>query len=529
MLRAAMFLLLPALAAAAPEPAGPDVRARTERLVESWRRAWEEGDIDTYAGFYGADFRSRGMDRDAWSRYKATVFRRSGDIVVEVSDLHVYLDGDRIRAEFNQRYRSDVLEDWGHKTLVLTDTSSGLRIVGERWKSYPSEAPVPAPKTPEVAFQPVTAKQWGEGLPSDHVPEAGQPIEHELPGFEPSLAEKPDEDLLANEKTVATMASLEPTDNSVTEPRVVEEIVAKVNDSIITMSDLEAREREQDSYQLYRDYSGEELQEKLHDLRSSTIEELINEVLLLQRAKDLGVDMDAFVRHYLEDVKKEQGVTTDAELEKLLQQEGLTLAEFKERIRRRRIPQRLIYEEVTSRIEVSDDDVRRYYEEHPEEFQASGGVELSEIVLLLDEGEDAGAARRAADEIYQRLLAGESFEDLARRVSETPSAENGGHLGLFRHGEMSPELEQVAFSLGEGEISQPILTSHGYHILKLDRKVEPHVTPLAEVSDKIRERLTKKLYDAKLQEYLDGLYRTNLIEVNEAYRKKEAALLQRSR
>jgi len=524
-----VLLLAALLWAAGPAAAADlgfsgDLNVEARRLVEAWRQAWEAGDVDAYIGFYAPSFRSRGMDRQAWLRYKETVFRRSGTISVRIDDLEVESDGPRVAVRFDQRYVSDILEDHGRKTLILESMAGGLKIVRETWKAYSvGPAPPPAPE-PEVPFEPVVARTWGENLPADHVP-APREAPARLPSFEPVVAEEADEvwtreriprpDLMPARSRESFIPS---------ETFVVEEIVAKVNGMVVTKSELEEREREGGVLQeIYQEYSGDDLVRKIQEHRTTTVQELVDELVLLQRADDLAVNVEGYVNRYLEDIKEESGVTTDAELEELLEKEGVSLVEFKDRVRRRKVPQRLVFEEVTSRIHVDEEEVQAYYDEHPEQFQRLEMVEVREIVLLRETGEDEGAVRRAADDVYQRLLDGASFEEMARRVSETPSAESGGRLGTFRRDEMSPELADVVFALGDGEISIPVRTTHGYHIMVVDSRIPADITPFDEVSEQIYDELHKERWDARIEEYLEQLYRTNIIQINEQYQEPQVA------
>lgn len=509
-----LCLLLPAASLAEPSIAD---REAVENLVESWRQAWANKEIDSYIGFYAPAFQSRGMDRTSWRTYKNTVFQGSGEVAVRIWDVRVEQLGENLNVRFDQEYKSDIHSDYGKKELLLYRSSSGLRILRENWVGYPQATLPPETARPLPDFHPVVAKDLGPGKTQGQTSPSVTTVE-KLPTIEPVLAED------ANEIWARRAPALRPPVRVPVERRaptstiIVEEIAAKVNNAIITRSELQERHEEAPEYEeISRGYTGIERQEKLLQLRQAVLEDLINELLLLARADDLGVNVDQYVRRYLEDVKAESGVTTDEELEALLEVEGMSLARYKDRIRRRKIPQRLVFEEVTSRVEISEQEIIQWYQDNLDKFQLPPTVSLSEIVLLHEKNEDETAVRKVADEIYSRLQSGVDFSDLARRFSETPSRDAGGTVGRFGKEELSPEIAQWAFAAVPLSISSPIRTLHGFHILRLDERVEAAQTPLETVHDEIEQHLSDLAWNKKLQEYLEDLYRTNTIVVNEEY------------
>ena len=151
---------------------------------------------------------------------------------------------------------------------------------------------------------------------------------------------------------------------------------------------------------------------------------------------------------------------------------------------------------VLENIQVSDEDVQAYYDENSHEFMTEEEVGASHI-LVDDEA--------TANEVRQRLDAGESFEALAKEVSTCPSSENGGSLGHFGRGRMVPEFEDAAFALSEGETSQPVQTQFGYHIIKLDHRHDARKPELAEVKDQITQNLMNGKQQEAYTEYLEQL------------------------
>jgi parvulin-like peptidyl-prolyl isomerase len=513
--RAAALLLLLVLGGGACTAArGSDaLEAEVAGLIEGWRRAWESADIDRYIGYYHPTFHTRGMGLAAYRNYKATVFQRSGAISVAVTGLAVYTDEGLVIAEFGQHYRSEIHEDHGTKTLVLRRTASGLKITAERWVGLAPPPAPPPPPLPGPDVEPMVSRDLDEGLPPGRVPEPRP--EPALPAYEPEVAESPGEVWTAETPRRPPVPVWEPRSK---EPVIVEEIVAKVNREIITKTDLQDREREMLEEIYATEMGPAERAESVRQARANVLEDMVSELLLLERAEDLGVDIEGYVDKYVADVKAENDFEDDREFEVWLEENDWTLREFREGIRRRRLPQRLVWEEVTSRIEVTDDEAREFYEAHPELYGELERVHLREIVLLSDDPGGERTARSLCGNVLQRLRAGEDFAQLAMRVGETPSKVAGGDIGTFRRGEMSPELEAVAFSLAAGEISDCVYTEHGYHILQALEVLPARIAPYEEVETQVRQQVLDEKWEGKLGEYLDDLYRTNMVYVNERYR-----------
>lgn len=162
-----------------------------------------------------------------------------------------------------------------------------------------------------------------------------------------------------------------------------------------------------------------------------------------------------------------------------------------------------IQRNLENKVTVTDEEIKKYYQEHKDEFKAEESVKARHILIRVPEGADAKAwkdAEKKAEMIRQKLLKGEDFAKLAKEYSEDPGSKNrGGDLGYFSKGRMIPEFEKAAFSLKKGEISRPVKTSFGYHIIKVEDRKAAGQLKLDEVKDEIRKRLIQEK-ERKLQE-----------------------------
>ncbi|HON00257.1 MAG TPA: SurA N-terminal domain-containing protein, partial [Acidobacteriota bacterium] len=228
------------------------------------------------------------------------------------------------------------------------------------------------------------------------------------------------------------------------EPIVLDEIVAKVNSEIITLTDLKRTLRQLRLELEEQASTPEELEKLFQERKRGVLRMVIQNKVLVQKAEELGVtsDIDTDVASYLEELRKETGIPSLDVLDQYLRQRGSSLTEYRQRVREQMIAQALLQQFVYSKITLLTPEVEAYYREHLQEFTEPAKVHLAEI-LFLKEGKNAAEQRAKAEQALQRLEQGEAFEDVAREMSEGPTASRGGDIGEFIRGSMNPELEKV--------------------------------------------------------------------------------------
>jgi len=281
---------------------------------------------------------------------------------------------------------------------------------------------------------------------------------------------------------------------------ILEEIVAWVNGDIITKSDYDDEE-EVVVAQAYRELTGEELDLYLEEVRTSLLLSMIDRKILVDQAQRI-YDLDTMGGVFLEQFKEQQEIKTDEELERLLQQEGMTIEDVTQRLVEMRAPDEVIRFEVKSRVSVSEREIEAFYEENKEKFLQPAEVTLREIVLLAPEGTNKAEARTKAEAARQRVVDGADFAEVAQEVSESGSRESGGLLGTFKRKDLAEHLAVVAFELPVGEVSDLIETSYGFHILKVESRAAAEITPLEDVHDRIGDVLEQMKFGAELDAYL---------------------------
>ena len=278
---------------------------------------------------------------------------------------------------------------------------------------------------------------------------------------------------------------------------LLEEIVAWVNGEIITMSELEQEEQALVA-EAYRRFTGDELDENVTRMREGLLVEMIDRKILLDRAKAMFTDLEGIKDSYFEGFKESQGINDDAEFENMLEAEGLTIESFKIRLLEMYAPEEVLRYEVGNRISVSEDDVDTFYRENPEKFALEDVVTVREIVLLAETDTAKDARRSEANQIVERARADEDFTELAKEFSEAGTKAEGGLLGELKRGDLSDQLEVVAFALEEGQVSDPIETRYGFHILLVVERTVDEQLLLADTRDRLRTFLEDQKYEEDL-------------------------------
>lgn len=217
---------------------------------------------------------------------------------------------------------------------------------------------------------------------------------------------------------------------------------------------------------------------------------------IVARAEDID--------RYVDDIMTRNHLTP-VEFEKAMKDQGLTLEAYKRRVKGEMEKTQLLGQEIRTNVTVTDEEIQRYYDAHREEFATRRAVVVRDIFFGFRAEMTQGDVLRLIEQakaVKQKIVAGQSFAELARHYSEGPGAANGGLLGTFRRGEMDPTLEQVAFALGRGEVSQPLLTPHGIHLLKVDDVQTEGEVSLDDVKEQIRQALANQALDERFREWI---------------------------
>jgi parvulin-like peptidyl-prolyl isomerase len=296
---------------------------------------------------------------------------------------------------------------------------------------------------------------------------------------------------------------------------VVDEIVAKVNEDIVTKSDLESEEQAavQD---LYRQYSGTDLDTRVAQAKSELLRHLIDRRVLVQRAGHL-FDMSKMQEYFLTAFKENQNIKSDKELERLLAQQNMTMADLKTRLLDDAAPQQVIRAEIVERIAVSEKEERDYYDAHLKEFLIPGESTVREIVIKATAA-DRDAKRTEAEAARARAAApGADFAAIAAEVSDAGTKKQGGLLGTVKRGDLSEALDDAAFTVAVGEVSPVLEADYGFHIVKVDSRIEPGVKPFDAVKDEVETKIRSERFSAEYKTYMKKAWTEATIWISPKY------------
>ena len=307
-----------------------------------------------------------------------------------------------------------------------------------------------------------------------------------------------------------------------TKSTVVEEMVARVNNEIITREDLEhARTSlESEARDACTKCTPEQIREQVAAKDKDLLRDLIDQSLLTQRAKDNGLNVDAEVIKRLDAIRQQNKLPSMEALEAEVTKSGQDFEEFKGQIRDQLLTQELIRKEVGSKIIVSHEDIVKYYKDHKAEFVRPETVVLREI-FVSTEGKpeaDLPALRKKADGLRDRVLNnGDDFGAMAKRYSDSPTSQQEGELGVFQRSQLDAKIAEKVFALSRNQMTDVMETKTGFEILQVRERYEAGEQPL----DKVDPEISNKLYEMHMEpgtrSYLTTLREDSYVQIKPGY------------
>jgi len=310
---------------------------------------------------------------------------------------------------------------------------------------------------------------------------------------------------------LAQSSSAVPTE---TPPRglVLDRVVASVNDEAITLSEVQ-EEGQPVIRKIFQDFVGPERERRVEEAQQRLMDDLIDRRMMYQVAKQDGLTPSpAEIEGAIDELKRNNNATDEAQFRALLKAEGLTVEQIRRSIAERLAIGRLLIRQIRSSIILSEDELLKTYQENKQKFQREPSAEIEHILFPIDPGQDEAAARARAEEALAKIRGGADFAQVGKEVASTPGRGQSDQLTV-RRGELAPEIEAAAFGLSPGEVSEPIRTAGGFHLIKVLRvQAEPFI-PFAEVRDQVREQLFQEKFDAKRKDWLVTLRARSSIHV----------------
>jgi peptidyl-prolyl cis-trans isomerase SurA len=297
---------------------------------------------------------------------------------------------------------------------------------------------------------------------------------------------------------------------------VVEDVIARVNDQIISRSDLERSEIQLAQELQQSNASPSDSAQRQKDL----LRDKIDQQLLLSRGKELGLNADAEVIRRLDEIRKQNHLDSMEDLEKAARSQGVSFEDFKANIHDAVITQQVVRDEVGRRLQMTQSQENAYYDQHKKEFEQPEQIRLSEILVPTpaDAKDDVVAQAQAkANDVAAKLQGGSKFEELAKTYSGGQTATQGGDLGLFKRGALAKILEDKTFDLKAGESTAPIRTRQGFVILKVTEHVDAGVPPLKDIEPQIQEAMYMDQLQPALRAYLMKLREEAYIDIKPGF------------
>jgi peptidyl-prolyl cis-trans isomerase SurA len=339
--------------------------------------------------------------------------------------------------------------------------------------------------------------------------------------------------------------------------QVVEEIVARVNNSIITRSEfLRSKEQLKDDVKQQDPADADKV---YAERENDVLRDLIDQQLLIEKAKDLDITGDTELIKRLDQMRKDMKLDSMEDLEKAATAQGISYEDFKQNLRNQIITQKVIGEEVGSHLSITKEEQQQFYDAHKAEMEQPESIKLSEILVAPQKPADKdnaaapkpdqnaadkpdqnaaapaatpanqdatkpaedtaalAAAETKANDLLKQIRAGASFEDIAKKYSDGPTAAQGGDLGSFKRGVLAKELEDKTFVLKAGETTDVIRTKQGYVILKVTDHQMAGIPPMKDVENRIQDALYYQKLQPALRAYLTKLREDAFIDVKDGY------------
>jgi peptidyl-prolyl cis-trans isomerase SurA len=309
---------------------------------------------------------------------------------------------------------------------------------------------------------------------------------------------------------------------------ILEQIVVKVNGDIFTKTDLEQRQittlRDQNKLvRASKDLSDAALKPILAEITPQILVDAVDELLIVQRGRELGYRLaDDRFKDIVAGIKKDNKFTSDEQFQAAVRQEGMTMAEFRDRLERNFIVHQVQQQEVMQRVSLTEQEGREYYKTHQPEFLKPSTIVVREILMSVptqtqggQQVVNAGIADDVKDKINAiraRALKGEDFTALVKEASESPSKANGGLVPPINEADLAPEVRAVFDKLQVGDITEPLLTVKGYSIFKLDSRTPAVVEDFEKVRDQILDKVSGERMDVETKKYIEKLRAQAIIE-----------------
>ena len=311
---------------------------------------------------------------------------------------------------------------------------------------------------------------------------------------------------------------------SAAEITVIEEIVAKVNGEIITRGDIERNRKQMETAMREQGATGQRLTDALAEADKNILRERIDQLLLQSKAKELNLNVDSEVAKQLADIQRSAKISDPEKFQQFVKDEtGMSYEDYKNDKKNELLTNRVIRQEVASKLQIKRDESQQYYDGHKDEFQRQERVFLREILVAMPAGADTAAAEKKAKDLAARGKKGEKFDELAKNNSDASSAQQDGYIGAYEKGKLRPEIEKTVWDQARGFVTDPINVGNGFLILKVEEHQKAGLAGFEEVQAEITNKLFSPRFAPELRRYLTQLRLNAFLEIKPGYEDSGAA------
>lgn len=297
--------------------------------------------------------------------------------------------------------------------------------------------------------------------------------------------------------------------------KIVDRVIAVVNEDIITQSELEG------AFEPYKrrvdaSYRGADKDKILAEGLNTLLNRMIDNKLISQRAKKVGINVrDEEITGAVKDLLSRRNISME-EFKKILEAEGSSIEAYQQDLKDQMTRMRLLRRELKAKIVVNDDEIRDEYIKRRQEYEGKESVRIKQIFIPLPRDAAASTTLKLKEEVqklHKRLVEGESFDLLASQFSQGPATATGGDVGFLEKGTMLPQVDSVAFKLAKDEISEVIVSPAGFHIIKVLDKRGAGVKPIEMIREEIKAKIEEEKMEKGYESWIADLRKRSHVEI----------------
>jgi parvulin-like peptidyl-prolyl isomerase len=297
---------------------------------------------------------------------------------------------------------------------------------------------------------------------------------------------------------------------------VVDEIIAKVNGDIITRSEILKSRKQLQADLVQQKVPAAQMAQALAEGEKDLLRSRIDQLLLIQKAKELNVNVEGELSKYFADLQRQAKIAEPEKFQQYVrEQSGMSFEDFKNEVRNGMLTQQVIRQEVSRKVSIPKEELRRYYDEHKEEFVRQDQVFLRELLVSTDGKDAAGVAlaEKKAKDLAARARKGEKFPELAQNNSDAVTAQQGGWLGGFERNQLLEQIANDVWDKPRGYVTDPIRVATGFLIVKVDEHTKAGQAAFEEVENEVMEKLFAPRMQPAIREYLTKLRVDAFLEI----------------